>query len=227
MRWRGRWRLLTGCAVVLVLAIAVTGIVIDLRGSYGSRDVHNLCDLVDASPLRQANPLATRVSHDPHFYRDGGTNGRVVGARVLHCVLGLGGADRATASSARVAAAYYPSRRDAALVFNESKRGDLTVGGDRTAYTGPTLPDPVASVHVGRVADVTGVDAPQAFCATLRSGAPGSGQVSEQIGYLVMAQNGNLVVEVVAMLTGERMDLARRRYAAATIMSHVLAWLRR
>jgi hypothetical protein len=218
----GRLWLAAGGAVVVV-ATAITAVVIDIGGSYDP--VHNLCSVVDPAPLRQANPLANKLSAGPRSYADSGGEGLMVGAHVLHCAMAYGGAEQVTASSVLVDAAYYPNQRDAALVYNESKRGGITLDGERDDnYYGPELPDPLDQVSVGRIVDARGLGTPEAFCAPMNGDTLLGGSV--QVGYVVMARDSNLVLQVAVELTGERMDSTRRRYAAAAITRHVWAALR-
>lgn len=223
-----RWAWAAGIGA-LVLAAAIAGV--DVRGTYDPDQVFaarsaDLCDLVDTAPLRAANPLADRTDGRPKPSRDSGGDGRAVGLDVRHCRAAYRGDDDppVTAATVQAAAGFYPSRRTAGLAYNELKRDGVTLGSRIPPYSGPALPDPLTSVFARPASDAAGLGVPEAFCAEL-------GEVTaywqiDNGGYLLVARDSNLVVQVAVVLVGERMSLGRARYAAAVIARNLLTSLR-
>ncbi len=81
-------------------------------------------------------------------------------------------------------------------------------------------------VRIGKIGAATGIDAPEAFCVPLATTLDLAMKNDTQSGYVIAARDSNLLVEVYVQLRGQRMDLARRRWAAARIMHQVLPLLR-
>ena len=219
-----RYLLLAG-ALVVFLAVGITAVVVDMGGDYDNSALDGLCGRLDTTPMRTADPLATRTFADPvsrtdNYFRDGG--------RAQYCERSYAGEDgQPLLSELRVAAAVYPNRRGAALAYNQTERGDI--GSQDSAagssdYEGPLLLNEIPGVRSGRIRAAAGIDAPQAFCATTDTATIMEQYI--QSGYVIVARDSNLLVEVYVQLTGQRMDLARRRWAAATIMHQVLPLLR-
>lgn len=226
VRRHGRrgWWVVGAVASLVALAIAVG--VVDMNGSYDADDTPAMCKLVDPAPLRKANPHASKQKVRKEF-SDSGVNGFLVGAEMRYCVLAYVDGQSDSASAVRVVAAYYSNQRDAALAYNEMKLGDIGDGLNSDVqddYAGPALPDPLTNVKVGAISAARGVDAPEAFCAPIRQGY--GYERFAPAGYVVAARDSNLLFEVFVALTGDRMDLGRRRWAAATIAAHTLTELR-
>ncbi len=213
-------RYLIAGVLVVLLAAGINVLVNQHRGNYDTAALDGLCDKIDMTVLRDANPFATWQTST----EDDSDGDAYEGGRVQYCNRAYVGDDEeAVLSKVRVAAAVYPSQRDAAVAYNQAAGGDIGTEDsidDARRFDGPLVFVVYPGDKVGQLHPATGTGAPEAFCATV---VPNEfGNDNSRSGYMLAARDSNLLVEVYVRLRGQRMDLARRRWAAATILHQVL-----
>ncbi|BCJ32508.1 hypothetical protein Athai_00110 [Actinocatenispora thailandica] len=211
---RGRWWL-GSAAAILIVAVAIG--VVHWTGTGRYHPVGRPCDLVDGSPPRTADPFATSRSRSATTHDDG--TGAATGLRVGYCVTGyhLDARPGEAFSLVRVAFAVYPSARQSARAYLQSRRGDLRGDTGDTPLPTPRWDEPVTFT------DAIGLGAPTAFC-TARVTGPAA--LRPGTGFLVGVRDSNLLLEVYVKLSGQRMTQARHRWAAAAITRATLTALR-
>ncbi len=199
-------RYLIAGVLVALLTASITASVNQHRRDYDDAALDNLCDKIDMTPLHQANPFATRSSSTASD-SDGdlGGSGYRDGGRVQYCDHAYVGDDgEAVLSQVRVAAAVYPSQRDAALAYNQAASGDI--GRDRFldshSFDGPLVSVVRPIVRIGTIHTAAGIDAPEAFCVPLATTLDLAMKSHSQSGYVIAARDSNLLVEVYVQLTG-------------------------